>query len=346
MAVRRITRNDVARRAGVSVAVVSYVVNNGPRPVSAETRAKVEKAIEELGYYPNELARSLRTQQTLTLGLIVPNLANPVFSEIAASVQRICLENGYLLLLGDSGRDPLLDRSLSLMFRAKQVDGIIIHTYHSPRRLARLIQAAGIPIVLLQQDLPGVHCVVLTELEGGLMGTQHLLELGHRRIAFISEPSSDVVSMGRVQGYAQAMAAAGLPADAETLVEVESSHTGGYQGMQRLLALPERPTAVFAFNDLIALGALHAIRQAGLSVPGDVSVVGYDNIDAAAYTSPPLTSVHFSKAEMGEQAARTVLELARKTETPGPSTVRLPVNLVVRESTDSPPNSWRGASEC
>ncbi len=336
---KRITRNDVAERAGVSVAVVSYVVNNGPRPVTPGTRAKVEQAIEELGYYPNELARSLRLQQSSTIGLITPDFTNPVYAEIAEGIQKICIPNGYLTLFVYSGSDPDREKELVQMFRAKQVDGVIIQPVTSePLETIKPLQQARIPVVLLQHDCPGVPCVVLTDVQGGQLATQHLLNLGHQRIGLIKGrlPSAARAEQ-RLTGYQQALQAAGIEPNPDLVIESEVTQKAGYQAMQQLLALPESPTAVLNHNDVLAVGAMHAIRTAGLSIPGDISVVGYDDTASSAYLAPPLTTIRFSRKEIGRQAATILFQAIEQDEDHEPSTVKVPVELVVRASTGPPP---------
>lgn len=338
---KRATRNDVAKRAGVSTAVVSYVLNNGPRPVTPETRAKVEKAIEELGYYRNEFARSLRLQQSLTIGLIAPDFTNPVYGEIAQGIQEVCIPNGYLMLFVYSGSDPDREKELVYMFRAKHVDGVIIQPVISdPLEAVKPLQQAKIPVVFLQHDCPGVPCVVLTDVQGGQLAIQHLLDLGHRRIGFIKgHLPSAARAEERLIGYYQALQAAGIEPDPALVIESEVTQNAGYQAMQHLLALPDPPTAVFNHNDVLAVGAMHAIRTAGLSIPGDVSVVGYDDTAGSAHLEPPLTTIRFSRREMGRQAAAILFRAIEEDESYEPYTAEVPVELIVRASTGPPPQT-------
>lgn len=340
MTKKRATRNDVAEKAGVSTAVVSYVLNDGPRPVAPETRAKVEQAIEELGYYRNELARSLRVQQSLTIGLITPDFTNPVYAEIAERIQEVCIPNGYLMLFVYSGSDPDREKELMQMFRAKQVDGVIVQPVTSnPQEIIKPLQQAKIPVVFLQHECPGVPCVVLTDVQGGQMATQHLLDLGHRRIGFITgRLPSAARAEERLIGYRQVLHAAGIELDPALVVESDVNQSAGYRAMQQLLALADSPTAVVCHNDLLAVGAMHAIRDAGLSIPGDVSVVGYDDTASSAYLSPPLTTIRFSRREMGRQAAALLFRAIEQDENHEPATVEVPVQWVERASTGPPPS--------
>ena len=333
MTTGRITRQDVAARAGVSTAVVSYVLNHGPRPVAAETRARVEAAIRELGYYPNELARGLRMQHSMTIGLIIPNLNNPVYAQIANSLKGVCLNQGYLVLLCSTGRDPELEMRFVQMLRAKQVDGVAVIPSHDPGALVALLRQAHIPTVVLENDLTGTHCIVVDDLRGGRLATEHLLALGHRRIGYIRCRSFTATSALRLDGYCQSLAAAGLPHNPDLLVECDDSYAAGCEAMDRLLALPAPPTAVFAHNDVLALGAMYAVQRRGLSVPHNISIVGYDDTHSSAYLNPALTTVRLPTDEIGSEAAVMLLNLTQNKLGNPPHTRRLPVELIVRSST-------------
>jgi len=330
---KRINHKDVAERAGVSVATVSYVVNNGPRPVSSEARSKVESAIAELGYYPNQLARSLRLKQSLTIGAVVPRMTNPVYAEIIRDLENVCSQEGYLVLLCNTERQPEREKKLVHMLRAKQVDGVVITPHAEPEKLIEPLVKARIPVVVLEHDLPGVHCIGIDELAGGRLVAEHLLELGHRRIALLKHKPTSALSTFRSVGFLQTLGMAGMELEPEMILECDGSHEAGYLAMKQLLGLPKRPTALFAHNDVIATGAMHAIRGAGFSVPADISVVGYDDIASAAYLEPSLTTVRSPKAQMGQLAGEILLKLIRHTEVVLPSTITLPVELMVRGST-------------
>lgn len=332
---RRITRKDVAERAGVSVAVVSYVVNHGSRPVARSTRERVEKAIDELGYYPNEIARGLVLQQSSTIGLITPDYTNPVYGEQAEAIQEVCFPHGYLMLFVYSGNSIDRERELVLMFRAKQVDGVIIQPVSSdPVETIRPLKRAGIPVVLLQYDCCDVPCVVLADVQGGHLATRHLLELGHRRIGFIKGRLPGAArAEERFNGYRQALQNAGVEYDPALVITSEVTQDAGYQAMQQLFVVPEPPTAVFCHNDVLAVGAMHAIHAAGFSIPGDISVVGFDDTAGSAHLVPPLTTIRFSRKEMGRQAADILFRTIEQKVDLKPFTIELPVKLVVRDST-------------
>jgi LacI family transcriptional regulator len=340
---KHVTHKDVAERAGVSVATVSYVVNHGPRPVSDAARRRVEAAIAELGYVPNELARSLRLQQTALVGLIIPNLANPVYGEIARELERVCSQAGTLVVLCNSERAAAREQHFVRTLRAKQVDGVVITPHSDPLPLIQPLLDAHIPLVVLEHALPGLHCILIDEIGGGRLATQHLLDLGHRRIGLLRRHPTSAMSWQRQDGYRLALEAAGIAYDPALVVHCGSSHAEGYAAMQTLLGRDPRPTAVFAHNDILAMGALRAIADWGLSVPHDMSLVGYDDIANAAYMTPPLTTVRIPKVEMGALAGETILRLAGNRagngagHAPpnghGAQVVTLGVELIVRGST-------------
>jgi LacI family transcriptional regulator len=326
--IRRITRKEVAQRAGVSVAVVSYVVNAGSRPVAPSTRAKVEKAIEELGYYPNEIARGLVLQQSSTIGLITPDFTNPVYGEEAEAIQEVCFPKGYVMLFVYSGNSIDRERELVLMFRAKMVDGVIIQPVSSdPVETIKPLKQAGIPVVLLQHECCDVHSVVLADVQGGQLATQHFLQWGHRRIGLIKGRLPGAArAEERLIGYRQALQAAEVKYNPALVITCDVTQDAGYQAMQQLLALPKPPTAVFCHNDVLAVGAMHAIRATGLSI-------GFDDTAGSAHLVPPLTTIRFSRKEMGRQAADILFRMIEQNEDIRPLLIELPVELVVRDST-------------
>jgi LacI family transcriptional regulator len=329
-----VTRQDVADHANVSVAVVSYVVNNGPRPVAAETRKRVEKSIKQLGYYPNEFARNLRRKNSLTIGLVFPSLSNTVYAEIAEGLDAVCVANSYELLILDSHFDLRREKRMVQLLRSKQVNGVVIQPLQDPKPVIKPLQDAGIPVVLIQDDVPGVHSINLSDFEGGVLATKHLVDLGHKRIAIIRAKPLRALSYQRFEGYKKVLADYQIALNPAYVIEVEHSenHHDGYEAMRKLLSLEKSPTAVFVHNDVLALGAMHAIQEVGLRIPEDISIVGHDNITSAAYFSPPLTSVRLAKEELGREAGRIIFEHIESRKGSFQKVV-LPVELIVRAST-------------
>jgi LacI family transcriptional regulator len=330
---RRVTRNDVASRAGVPPSTVSYVINNGPRPVSAVARERVLEAIAELGYQPSEVARSLRTRRTMTIGLVIPDTANPFYGDVARAVEEVSFEQGYTVVLGHSSHLPERELRYAQVLRSKQVDGVIFHPETPDLSPVHFLGRAGIPTVVLERLVPGYHCIVADDYCGGYMATRHLLDLGHRRIGCVIRTGDPTSSVARVDGYREALVETGIQPDERFIVGSEFGYAAGEAAARELLKFPERPTAVIAHNDIMAIGAMKALVEAGLSVPRDVSVVGFDDIALASYVQPPLTTVFYPKQQMGHAAAELLLQLLARGEVSPPKVTTLAVRLIVRGST-------------
>ncbi|MDG4825576.1 LacI family DNA-binding transcriptional regulator [Asanoa sp. WMMD1127] len=326
MAVRR---TDVARLAGTSPAVVSYVVNGGPRPVSAQTRAKVLAAIEQLGYRPNGIARSLRMSRTMTLGLVIPDNANPFFAELARAIEEEAFAQGYTLLIGNAAESDERQTTYVRTFLARQVDGLFIVPAHGPAGFLGDLERARTPWVCLDRQVPGAAApgVLVDNRGGAFAATRHLLDHGRRRIACVGGPRDVRPATDRVEGWRDAL-------DAESIsmpvVHAPFGRRGGYGAARELLGRPERPDAVFVASDEQAVGVLRAIAEAGLRCPDDVAVASFDGIPGAAYTLPALTTMAQPIAAVGRAAVNHLL-----TQPTAPTDV-LPVTLVRRGSCGCP----------
>src|SRR5258708_6215442 len=233
---KRVTREDVARRAGVSTATVSYVMNNGPRPVAALTRSRVLETIAELGYYPNEVARSLRVKQTLMIGLVIPDLLNPIYTGLAHSLEDICFSRGYVLIVCSTNRESDKERRFADLLRAKQVDGVVFLPDSESIKALTILQGAHVPVVVLEHDLRGLPCIAIDDFRGGYLGTEHLVQLGHRQIAFIEQVPNHTTSRRRVDGYRAALQDNGLGFDPALVVTCHSSPLDGAKATESLLA--------------------------------------------------------------------------------------------------------------
>jgi LacI family transcriptional regulator len=297
---------DVAAAAGVSVTTVSHVIN-GTRFVSEDLRNRVLEAMEELNYRPNILARGLRVGKTNTIGLIVPDNSNPFFAEVSRVVEDVGFDSGYSVILCNS--DGNLDKELTYIavLVAKQVDGIIFIASSSQSEHLRLLTNEKIPVVVADREMPDldVDLVLVDNSRGGYEATKYLLELGHRRIGCITGPSDITPSAERINAYRQALSEFNVPFEENLVVRGDFQFEGGKRAMSQLLALPKVPSAVFICNDVMAIGAMGSIRSAGLRIPEDISIVGFDDIDQASATWPPLTTV----AQPIEQMARIATEL-------------------------------------
>ncbi len=331
------TIRDVAQRAGVSTTTVSHVLN-GTRRVDAITAARVEAAISDLGYRPNALARSMRRGWTHTVGVVLPDIANPFFGDLGRWLEDALFAAGYSAIICNSDGDERKEAAYLDVLLSKQVDGLLLIAASQPsEQLRHLVDGGPATIVVDREldDLP-VSQVMVANHRGGYLAGQHLLELGHRLVGVIAGPGSLGTSARRLDGFRAAMSAAGVEIGESHVRRGDFRAAGGRAAMESLLEARPRPTAIFAENDLMALGALSAAHAAGLEVPADLSVVGFDGIAFGADVTPPLTTVEQSTREIARTAAEMLLAQLRDRRTL-PRQVELPVNLVVR-GTSGPPS--------
>lgn len=303
------TMKDVARLAGVSTSTVSHVINNN-RFVSEAVREKVTSAVSQLNYAPSALARSLKLNQTRTIGMLLTASSNPFYSEVVRGVERSCYERGYsLVLCNTEGDEDRMNRSLETLLQ-KRVDGLLIMCTESHLPSAELLNRyPSIPSVMMDwAPFEGSSDIIQdNSLLGGEMATRHLIARGYTRIACIAGPQDKTPARLRLEGYRQAMASAGLPVPEGYIVRSDFEFQGGFNAMNTLLSLNPLPQAVFTCNDAMAVGVYHALYQAGMSIPGDMAVMGYDDIELARYMTPPLSTIHQPKDELGELAIDTLL---------------------------------------
>jgi LacI family transcriptional regulator len=328
-----VTMRDVADQAGVSITTVSHVVND-TRPVSAELRERVLAAMQQLGYRPNRLARSLRRGETHTIGMIVPDSANPFFAELARGVEDASFEHGYSVILCNSDGDLDKEMLYTNVLSERRVDGILFVAAGVSSERIRDLQSKHMPLVVVDRDLPDltVDSVLTDNARGGRAATLHLVELGHRRIGCITGPSGLTPSAERVTGYLSALDESSIPVDDRLIVRGDFQYQAGYQAARGLLTLADAPTAIFACNDLMAVGAVSAAVELGLHIPHDLSVVGFDDVQLASFANPPLTTVVQPKYEMGVVATTMLLERVRALDAP-PRRRLLETRLRIRQST-------------
>lgn len=324
----QVTRKDVARYAGVSTAVVSYVVNGGPKRVAPATEAKVQDAIRLLGYRPNAAARALKLGSSETIGLVVPDNSNPFFALLAHAVEDAAAELGYALLLTNSAGNLAKEHQNIRNLAARQVDGVVLSSVLMEPDLADL-EAAEIPAVLLNHgsDAPGFNSVGVDLAAGAKSAVEHLIGHGHTNIALAMGTNTGNYFDGREQGWLQALTEAGLPEG--PIVRSPFSRDGGYAAGRRLLASASKPTAIFASSDLQAVGILRALHEAGLSVPGDIALAAFDGSVEAEYSWPPLTTVRQPVQAMAEAAVSALVGAHRGRE---PEHLIFPTDLRVRRS--------------
>ncbi len=324
---------EVAQKAGVSITTVSHVVNQ-TRFVAPETEQRVRQSMQELNYRPNSLARSLRRGETKTIGLILPDSANPFFAESARLLEEAAYQKSYSLILCNSNGDLEKERLYSEVLFNKQVDGIIFMAAGDDTRSLQELIDHQLPVVIVDRvfDQMDLDTVITDNRASGYSAVNHLIEYGHRRIGIIRGPSNLTPSAQRVIGYHQALEKAGIPID-PTLEQMGDFHSRtGYAATKFFLQLTNPPTAIFACNDLMAIGALRTIHEAGLSVPADISIVGYDDIEMASYIQPALTTIAQPIAELAETVIKLLLE---RIEQPGlpPRRIVIQNKLVIRQST-------------
>jgi LacI family transcriptional regulator len=329
---------DVASHAGVSVGTVSNVLNR-PHMVRPETRARVEAAMTDLGFVRNESARQLRLGSSRVLAYVFLDAGNPFFTDVARGAEEACRAEGLALMMCSSDGDPAREgQYLDLLFE-QRVRGVLVTPADNSSSRLRTIAGHGMPVVLVDRQSPDGSddwCSVgVDDVLGGDLAVTHLLDNGHRRVAFVGGPPTIPQVADRHTGALQALAAAGRSADDLTVIETEAlTIAGGREAAQRLTGLParRRPTAAFCANDLLALGLLQQLVQQGMSVPADVAIVGYDDIDFAAAAAVPLTSVRQPRQQLGRTAASLLLREARDEPGHVHEHVQFQPELVVRQS--------------
>lgn len=337
-----VTLRDVAEQAGVSPMTVSRVINGGTS-VNVKTRERVQKVIGELGYLPNTIARSLSHRTSGTLAVLVPDVANPFFMLILRGVESVARQHGYRVMLCNTESDLALEDAYIQDMLAHQIDGLVIApTSDNSRRHLRLPQQHHVPLVLIDRTVDGVECdVVLGDNVGGAQQlVEHLVAAGHRRIAMICGPLDVSTSRDRLQGYRQALDAGGAEDDPQLVVEAQVNVLGGYAAIQQVLLLDSRPTAVFTVNNLVAVGAVQAMREHGLEVPRDLALVCFDDIELASQLLPFLTVMAQPAETFGTIAAQLLIERIAGRTTERPRRVVLTPELVVRTSSGSSVPSW------
>ncbi len=334
-----ITLKQLSLLAGVHPSTVARVLQNDPRQrVSAELRERIVALAREHDYRPNSIARSLRTKRSSVLGALIPDIANPFFASVLRGMEDAVAERDYSIIVSNTDDLPARETKGLAMLRDRQVDGLLLATARRQDPAIEQLSAENVPFVLVNRHTDPItpNTVVPDDFAGAVSAVEHLVTLGHQRIAHIT--GSDAVSTGylRREGYLDGLQHAGLTADPALIVPGSFREAGGYDAMRTLLDLAEPPTAVFAVNDLAALGAIRAIAEAGLRVPEDVSVVGFNDLFQATYTMPQLTTLQVPHHMMGARAAERLLDMVTEGVQPE-HPLLLPVTLIVRGSTGPAP---------
>jgi len=330
-----VTIKDIARLANVSVTTVSRVINNKPEGVSEETRQKILKLVKELGYQPNAIARGLVTKKTKTIGLIIPDISNPFFPDIARGVEDSAHIYGYNVFLCNTDDNLEKESEYIKALKEKYVDGIIFTSSSIPKHehIIELVES-GIPVVIMDRrvDSENIYGVFLDNYEGGYIATKHLIDLGHRKIGCITGPLHTKSARERLEGYKKALLDSGIEIDEKLIFEGDYKIKGGITGAERLLKDNKDISAIFACNDLMAYGAYKTIRSFGYKIPEDISVVGFDDIQLSQILEPQLTTVRQPAYDMGLTAARMLIKLIEDKKLKK-KIINFKPQLIIRQST-------------
>ncbi len=330
------TIKDVARLAGVSTTTVSHVINK-TRFVAEATQEKVMDAVKELNYAPSAVARSLKCNSTRTIGMLVTQSTNPFFSEVIDGAESYCYRQGYTLILCNTGGIYEKQRDYVRMLAEKRVDGmLVICSDLTDELLAMLDSYKDIPKVVMDWNAQSAHGdnIIDNSEEGGYLATKYLIENGHKDIACLSGHFSKAICQERIQGFRRAMEEASLPVVEDWILEGNFECDTAVIAADKILVMDKKPTAVFCFNDTMALGLISRLQQRGLKVPDDISVIGYDNIELAEYFSPPLTTIHQPKRRVGKNAFEILLERIKNKEHER-RTFEMKPEIVIRDSVKS-----------
>ena len=325
---------DVARVAQVSISTVSRVINE-PELVNQETRRRVQKAIDQLGYLPSRVAQRLRGEggDAKLIGLVLPDIQNPFFADLARGVEDVAQRHGYLVFLGNSDEDAAKEKRYLDVMRAESVDGIIVPPCSETDEAVADLVRRQLPVVCVDRRLlrGKVDTVLVDNVRGAHEAMEHLIGLGHRRIGFIEGLPQLSTSRERLQGYRQALEEHGIPFDPTLVRQGDSRHGSGRDLTRELLELPDRPSALLIGNNLMTLGALEMIHQKGLRIPEEVAILGYDDMPWALALNPPLTAVRQPGDEVGRRAMELLLQRIREPQRSA-SLVMMQPELVVRKS--------------
>ncbi|GIK40551.1 MAG: DNA-binding transcriptional regulator CytR [Chloroflexota bacterium] len=322
---------DIAKRANLAPSTISRALQDHPR-IGAETKMRVRALAKEMGYVPSTVAKSLSTNQTWTIGMVVATISDPFMGRVVEGVEEVAIGAGFNVFLSTSQNSRQREIAVIDVLQQRRVDGIIVVASHLFDHYRRYFDRIEVPIVMIDEQEPAgvIHAVAVDDLRGARLAVEHLLGLGHRRIGYVGVTNRPKSNKYRLKGYEDALNAAGITPD-PTLVftsTIEDHAKRGEASLEPLWAAGA--TAVFCYNDMTAVGLLSACYKRGLSVPDDLSVIGFDDIDTAVYTIPPLTTIHQPRLELGRRAMQMILDLlAGQT----PENQLISAELVVRQTT-------------
>ncbi|MFQ5398515.1 MAG: LacI family DNA-binding transcriptional regulator [Anaerolineae bacterium] len=308
-----VTIKDIARAAGVSHTTVSRALHGHPA-IAKETKDRIRRIADELGYIPSAVARGLKTKRSGILGVIVRRIVDPFFGQVLNGIEDLLYAEGYGLFLASSNRDPDREQAIVRAMSERRVDGVIVCSSQVGEQHRRQLEQFGVSTVLINnQAIEDVtHSVSHDDVYGGYAVARYLIELGHTRLAYLGNARAGRTTVDRLNGFKQALSEAGLSFhEASTAEGPNGLAEGGASGVSQLLEIDNPPTAIVCYNDLMAIGAIQRLQQAGWRVPQDCSVTGFDNIELAAYVNPPLTTFDQPRYELGRRAAQMMLSLIR-----------------------------------
>lgn len=333
-----ISIKDIARMAGVAHSTVSRALRNSPL-VSRETVEKVQRIATETGYRTSAAARSLVTRRSDTIGVVVTNIADPFVAGVVSGIEETADEHGLAVFLANSNGEPEREVRVARKFEERRVDGIIVTASRVGDQYVPLLTHMRVPIVLLNNQHPSsfAHSVMIANVQASLDATRHLIALGHRRIAYLGDRYGHQSDTERFSGYRKALKKSGIRFEPTLVVHGDGKPEGAASAIEQLLALPQPPTAVFCYNDMSALGAMRRIRDHGLRIPADLSVVGFDDLYISQYLDPPLTTVRQPMRKMGRMAMETLLQIFAGADSG--RDLKVPGELIVRQSAAPPKES-------
>ena len=328
-----ITIKDIARHSGVSVSTVSRVLNKKP-DVNAETAARVNGAIKELGYSPNSVARGLVLKRSNVIGFVVPDITNPNFPELARGVVEKARQSGYSVIFFDTNHDSKVEKEALKMLRSKQVDGIIVSFSEANQDEFKKLKEDQFPAVQIYRKSPKsvISTIAIDNVGSAYKAVKYLLSLGHRRIGHITTGISTLSGAERLEGYKKAFKEAGFQYREEWIFSGSHCAETGYEGMKALLSQDNHVTALFASHDLMAVGAYEAVFEKGLSIPGDISIIGHDNIEISRLVHPKLTTLDTFKDKLGQAGVELLLEEIAESTSVNREII-FKTELIVRDST-------------
>jgi LacI family transcriptional regulator len=327
---RKPTLRDVAKMAGVSTATVSNVLNDS-KNVGGEAKQRIHNAVRTLNYIPNNLAKSLRMKKSKLIGLMISDISNPFFPPVVRGIEDVLAKNGFNVLLCDTDSDPEKERRYLKVLLGRRIDGLIVSLAGAEDAHFRDLD---LPVVFFNRipDEGPFNTVETENVEGGLLAADHLAKHGFRRIAVIAGPQHLSVGKERLVGFLNGIAKNGLPTDQRLIAVCPFTADAGYRAMESFMALPEPPEAVFTCNNALTIGAFRFLREGGFSIPRDIALIGYDDLDWTTLVEPPLTVIRHPGFEMGLETGKLIMECLRNQESRIPRRISMRLDLEIRRS--------------